>query len=522
MKSRTVLVLLAALLAGRNVGAQAVQNVVLRNSFAPLGAGARGLGMGGAFIAVADDGSAASFNPAGLTQLRRSELALVGFWSHLRTTQSIPVSPDTGQAETKIETTSHAAPDFVGLAVPFQVSSRSLTVQLSYQRTVDLFGKGTARFLVGQAPLSGFLEEDDIRRLKLAPSTPVNLLVDVFPEQSGAFHTLSLAVAHEVTSRLSLGASVNYWLAEWRAAGQEVSRFVIDVRPGERPIDFLRRESLFGQEQSLRGLNVNLGFMLKYPRITIGGVARLPFAGDYHLAETIDSEDFVLGRSVDTQTDSFPVTSRLRWPRSLGIGLAVRPLRGLTLAGDYTRSQWSRAMIEDLPDGALFTPRKEAFTSSGETVVVDDLTDRNFFDLLPASQSSTLDTDQWRAGAEYLLTAIPKVVVPFRAGFFRDRSPITEINGQGRAIKGWTLGTGLNFSHFVLDLAFEHRASEGAVGVRFSEGEDDEPIPIGFASTETVRQKRFVASLIYRFGDDDPVKRALRYLFVGSKEKEDN
>jgi hypothetical protein len=52
--------------------AQAVQNVVLRNSFNPVGAGARGLGMGGAFTAVADDGSAASFNPAGLSQLRRT------------------------------------------------------------------------------------------------------------------------------------------------------------------------------------------------------------------------------------------------------------------------------------------------------------------------------------------------------------------------------------------------------------------------------------------------------------------
>ena len=43
--------------------AQAVQNIVLRNSFSPLGAGARGVGMGGAFIAVADDGTAATFNP---------------------------------------------------------------------------------------------------------------------------------------------------------------------------------------------------------------------------------------------------------------------------------------------------------------------------------------------------------------------------------------------------------------------------------------------------------------------------
>ncbi|MCX5784682.1 MAG: PorV/PorQ family protein [Elusimicrobia bacterium] len=41
--------------------------------FMSYGAGARGLGMGGAFFAVADDASASYWNPAGLTLLERSE-----------------------------------------------------------------------------------------------------------------------------------------------------------------------------------------------------------------------------------------------------------------------------------------------------------------------------------------------------------------------------------------------------------------------------------------------------------------
>ena len=43
----------------------------------PVGSGARALGMGGAFIAIADDATAASWNPGGLTQLERPELSLV-------------------------------------------------------------------------------------------------------------------------------------------------------------------------------------------------------------------------------------------------------------------------------------------------------------------------------------------------------------------------------------------------------------------------------------------------------------
>jgi len=43
----------------------------------PLGSGARVLGFGNAFIAVADDATAASWNPGGLIQLETPEVSLV-------------------------------------------------------------------------------------------------------------------------------------------------------------------------------------------------------------------------------------------------------------------------------------------------------------------------------------------------------------------------------------------------------------------------------------------------------------
>ena len=41
------------------------------------GSGARAAGMGDAFVAVSDDGTAASWNPAGLAQLRQPEFSFV-------------------------------------------------------------------------------------------------------------------------------------------------------------------------------------------------------------------------------------------------------------------------------------------------------------------------------------------------------------------------------------------------------------------------------------------------------------
>src|SRR6187401_373432 len=51
------------------------------------GSGARALGMGGAFLARADDATAASWNPAGLSYLRAPELSFVGVYNSFTTTQ---------------------------------------------------------------------------------------------------------------------------------------------------------------------------------------------------------------------------------------------------------------------------------------------------------------------------------------------------------------------------------------------------------------------------------------------------
>ena len=57
------------------------EELELQRSSVVLGSGARAHGMGGAFLARADDATASSWNPAGLSYLLRPELSLVGFHS---------------------------------------------------------------------------------------------------------------------------------------------------------------------------------------------------------------------------------------------------------------------------------------------------------------------------------------------------------------------------------------------------------------------------------------------------------
>src|SRR6266704_4846301 len=46
----------------------------------PVGSGARAQGKAQAFIGIADDATAASHNPAGLVQLERPEVSIVGYY----------------------------------------------------------------------------------------------------------------------------------------------------------------------------------------------------------------------------------------------------------------------------------------------------------------------------------------------------------------------------------------------------------------------------------------------------------
>ena len=80
-----------------NTGSEAAtlfQQIGVASSPNPVGSGARAIGMGGAFIGVADDATAASWNPAGLIQLERPELSVVGAYTSRREEFSSDTRPE--------------------------------------------------------------------------------------------------------------------------------------------------------------------------------------------------------------------------------------------------------------------------------------------------------------------------------------------------------------------------------------------------------------------------------------------
>ena len=83
--------------------AQPPGNIEITSSPNPVGSGARALGMGGAFIAVADDATAASWNPGGLVQLERPEISAVGEGFHRKENNSFADFPEASGDQTVSE-----------------------------------------------------------------------------------------------------------------------------------------------------------------------------------------------------------------------------------------------------------------------------------------------------------------------------------------------------------------------------------------------------------------------------------
>ena len=99
------------------------------------GTGARSRGMGKAFLAVSDDATAISWNPAGLVQLERPEISAVGLLSAYRNSLSGGAGSGTGSKN-------YGLIDFGSIAYPTVVSEKAVVFALAYQRQSDITYEG--------------------------------------------------------------------------------------------------------------------------------------------------------------------------------------------------------------------------------------------------------------------------------------------------------------------------------------------------------------------------------------------
>jgi len=334
-------------------------------SLSRVGSGARAAGMGNAFIAISDDGTAASWNPAGLSQLVKPEFSLVHTTSSRGRTFEGFLTRDQSSIFTPLTTWDTTADiEFASAAVPFRVGGKPVTLQIAWRRLYQLATR----------------VQGDFRRVGVSPTARPESALRVDANNDGSIHLWTLAGAVRVTDRLSLGGSLDFFGGGWE------DRANVSEEPGILgPPDFLSTV----QTDRIGGHNLSFGLLLAYPTLSVGGVYHGALRGDF--AETFSGRSSLV-EPIDRR--SAP-GAEMQFPRSIGVGVAWRPRPLLRLALDVTYDEWTRFLVDETPG----TP--EGAVSP--------------FDGLPPELSATRDTFSVNAGLERLFS-VKAVFVPLRLG----------------------------------------------------------------------------------------------------------
>jgi len=387
--------------------AEFLQRIEIPSSPNPVGSGARALGMGGAFIAVADDATAASWNPGGLTQLGTPEVSAVGAYFHRTEGNTFGANPEASGDQN----VSGTRLNYLSVTYPFTLFDRNMVVSLNYQNLYDFSRKWNF-------PLS-----------QTSETLAVNRNIDY--QQDGTLSAYGPAFSVQVLPELSFGFTLNIWQNgiyknEWKQFTKTSSSGTFYGIP-------FVSESSSRDEYSFTGFNANLGIMWNITgQLTLGAVFKTPFTADLKRVSNVNSSlNFSDTPYVDsTVSHSFADYGELDMPMSYGIGLAYRLSDQFTLAADVYRTEWGDFIHKD-------SKGKKTCPITG----------------LPQGESDVDATNQVRLGAEYLFMK-GDYVIPLRGGAFYDPAPAQE---RPDSIFGVSVGSGIACGRIVFDIAYQYR-----------------------------------------------------------------
>lgn len=437
-----------------------------RTAFSIQGAGARAMGLGGAFIALADDATAVSFNPAGLAQMVKPEMSFVGQGINrgvaFQDAQTLAGSRTLLVDDSLISNT-RFDPLLLSGTLPLRVDGKTLAIQLSIQRMIPL-GEGDSRTML-ERPQDG-----------TAPSRLQQSIT-----QRGQIDLYSFAVAYEVSQRILLGCSVNYWRGAWDLDSDSSST----TAGSTTYVDFT-------QGNHLEGTNYNVGLLWRWPTWSLGITRRTAFHADYTYSASYATSASVAPNPHTAAILSSPYALGLHWPSTTGIGLAIRPADQWLVAMDLVTTPWSQANY--MSDRA-------------------NLNGLNFF-TLSRSQGNP-DATQFHVGTERLFLTTSGNVIPLRFGYSREPQPeVDRITGAQRVIQSLSLGSGLKRGPYTFDVAYRYGWGRREASQFLDPAQILSGSSVASLGRESLTEHRVEMSFIIQF-ERGPVQDLLHYLFVG-------
>jgi long-subunit fatty acid transport protein len=418
------------------------ERIGIASSPNPVGSGARAIGMGGAFIGIADDATAASWNPAGLIQLERPELSIVGAYYNRTEDFSSSMNPEIANTATVDD----ANLNYLSASLPFNFLKRNMVVSLNYQRLYEF--RREFEYHIDLSTPSYTSSED--RRYG----------------QDGYLGAMGIAYTVEITPRLSLGGTLNIWTDDlfWQNGWKE--NFTGQSERISVAYEFLENTDITEAYKDFSGVNANIGILWNVFRgFTMGAIFKTPFTASVRKEYSEDwvRRDAETGAVLESESISNSEDVEIDMPMSYGLGLAWRVSDRLSLDLDVYRTDWSEYILTD----------SEGNKTSGIGGQAE-------------KESNVGDTTQVRFGGEYLIIRPDQaMVIPLRAGLFYDPEPAYD---GTRDFYGLSLGSGIGYKRFMFDLAYQLRW-----------GRDVETDNLIANSTADTTQHTILFSLIYHF-----------------------
>jgi len=366
-----------------------------------VGSGARAIGTN-AFLASADDATAASWNPGGLVQVELNEYSVVIDITDITENLSFGKHPEAdgknGISDTSI--------NYFGFISSFEKYGYNMSFALTYQKLYSFNRSWTFNYI-----------ED-------FPTIKRNEVWNY--KQTGALSALGLSYCIEVLKpKLALGFTLNFWdnglsPNQWK-----------QTYDWEGEISIFGNDEIFHkhhkvEEYTFDGFNLNLGLLwaVNY-KLSIGAVLKTPFTADIFYTKN--------SWHTNQNSTSQALNERLKMPISYGVGFLYRFSDQLYIAADFYRIQW---------DDFIYIHK-----NGTETCPINNKA---------VSESDIDPTHQIRIGAEYLfLNKHNDSGIPIRAGIFYDPSP-AEKNPDD--YYGFSIGTGfIKNSIGSIDIAYQYR-----------------------------------------------------------------
>jgi len=265
----------------------------------PNGSGARALSMGGAFIAIANDATAASWNPAGIVQLGRPELSIIYAQTHrVENNHFQQISLFSGK-----QGISNADINYFSLTYPFFILNRNISLSLNYQNLYDLNREWSL--------------ENKAKKIKY--------------QLNGNIGAYGFVFSFRLIKNFSIGVTINFWKDWIDKNGWTEKQMDIFI------YDEFEKTLKSAVDYDIDGINANIGMLWRLnENLTLGAVYKTPFNAELQKTMRNGSSSKVI---IQDET--------LEFPASYGIGVACQITEDFTLSADFYRTNWQHFIHRD-------------------------------------------------------------------------------------------------------------------------------------------------------------------------------